>query len=143
MTQKKGKICYLEKHYHPKKLALFFNRFFEHWERHYFGVWILRDKENGDLIGQCGLRWCYEYTQEIELVYAIAPSYWGRGIATEAARASLKYGFEELTPDYIMAITGRTNYASQKVMQKVGLKYEKNVHFYGIGCVYYLIYRHE
>ena len=38
----------------PEQAKLFFNRFLSHWERHSFGVWILRDKENRDLIGQCG-----------------------------------------------------------------------------------------
>lgn len=97
---------------------MFFNRLFEHWERHSFGVWILRNKENGDLIEQCGLRWCYEDNPEIEMVYAIAPSYWGKAIATEAAKASIIYGEEQLTPDYIMAITAPTNYASHSYHAK-------------------------
>lgn len=79
-----------------EEAQLFFNRFFEHWKRHQFGVWILRDKINGDLLGQCGLRWCYEYTLEIELVYATAHTYWSKRIATEAAKAAIRYGFEQL-----------------------------------------------
>lgn len=127
----------------PEETELFFNRFFEHWKRHQFGVWILRDKENGELIGQCGLRWCYEYSPEIEMVYAIAKYHWGKGIASEAAKASIKYGFEQLKPNKIMAIAAPTNLASQRVMQKVGLKYDKNVHYYGKDCVYYTISRQE
>jgi ribosomal-protein-alanine N-acetyltransferase len=117
--------------------------FMEHWGHYQFGVWVLRDKENGELIGQCGLRWCYEYTPEIELVYAIAKSYWGKGIATEAAKAAVRYGFEELKPDYIMALTAPTNLASQRVMQKVGMKYEKDARYYEKDCAYYTISRQE
>lgn len=67
----------------------------------------------------------------------------GGARASTAAQASVRYGFEQLTLDYIMAITAPTNYASQQVMQKIGLKYAKNVDFYGIKCAYYFIYRHD
>lgn len=122
-----------------EEAELFFNRFFEHWKVHQFGVWILRDKESGELIGQCGLRWCYKYSPEIEMVYAIAKSHWGKGIACEAALASIRYGFEQLNSNKIMAIAAPTNLASQRVMQKIGLKYDKNVHYYGKDYVYYTI----
>lgn len=115
----------------------------EHWKRYQFGVWVLRDRQNGDLIGQCGLRWCYEYTPEIELLYAIARTHWGKGIATEAAKASIRYGFEKLKPDHIMALTAPINQASQLVMQKAGLKYEKNAQYYNRDCVYYAIARQD
>ena len=52
------------------------------------------------------------------MVYAIARSYWGKGFATQAAKAALKYGFEQLKPDYIMAITAPTNYASHSCYAK-------------------------
>lgn len=67
----------------------------------------------------------------------------GKGIATEAAKASLSSGFEQLKLDKIMALTAPTNFASQRVMQKVKLKYEKNAHYWGKDCLYYPISRQE
>ncbi|WP_017316189.1 GNAT family N-acetyltransferase [Mastigocladopsis repens] len=121
---------------------LFFNRFLEHWERHSFGLWLVFDKQEGNLIGQCGLRFL-EGSLEYELVYAVARAYWGKGIATEAAKASLRYGFEELKAEQIMALTAPTNFVSQRVMQKLGMKYEKNAFLYNREVVYYTISRQE
>jgi ribosomal-protein-alanine N-acetyltransferase len=76
-------------------------------------------------------------------VYALARGYWGKGIATEAAKASLRYGFEELKAEQIMALAAPTNFASQRVMLKVGMKYEKNAFLYNRKVVYYAISRQE
>lgn len=125
-----------------QEAKLFFNRFFEDWERHNFGVWLVFDKKEENLIAQSGLRFL-ESSLEYELVYALARGYWGKGIATEAAKASLRYGFEELKAEQIMALAAPTNFASQRVMLKVGMKYEKNAFLYNREVVYYAISRQE
>lgn len=63
------------------------------------------------------------------------------GLATEASRASLKYGFKEVGLERIVAIAKPENIASQRVMQKVGMKYEKNAHYYNSNVVYYALSR--
>lgn len=112
-----------------------------YWEQQGFGRWALIHKEDDRLIGYCGMR-LLNGTQP-ELTYVLAREYWGKGLATEAARACLRYGFEELKLGEIVAVTRPKNVASQHVMEKLGMKYEKRELFYGIDCVYYSIARED
>src|SRR5829696_8339260 len=63
-------------------------RFMEHWHQLGYGVWALELKGEGRLVGYCGLRHLLP-TDEVELLYGADRAYWGRGLVTEAARASL------------------------------------------------------
>ena len=69
--------------------------FMHHAELHGFGVWAVEEKASGALIGHAGLEHI-PGAQEVEIAYTLAKAYWGRGFATEAAGASLSYGFEAL-----------------------------------------------
>lgn len=111
----------------------------KHYE-HGFGMWAVISKDDGKLIGRCGL--CFlDNTSEVELGYLLDKSYWRRGLATEASHASLKYGFEVVKLDRIVAIAKPENIASRRVMEKVGMKYEKDAYFYNTNVVYYSISR--
>lgn len=111
--------------------------------RHYqhgFGMWAVISKDNDKLIGRCGL--CFlDNTPEVELGYLLDQPYWRKGLATEASHASLKYGFEVVKLDRIVAIAQPKNLASRRVMEKVGMKYEKAAYFYNKDVVYYAISR--
>lgn len=111
----------------------------EHY-KHGFGLWVVVHKAKGQFIGRCGL--CYlDNTPEIELGYTFVKAYWNRGLATEASLASLRYGFEELKLERIVAIAKPENYASRRVMEKVGMNYEKDAYYYNTDVVYYSISR--
>ena len=72
-----------------------------------YGRWALEKKDGGGLIGYCGLaHGCEEIG--VELVYLLAREEWGKGIVTEAASATLRYGFETLGFDSIAAVTRPT-----------------------------------
>ncbi|HEV3259749.1 MAG TPA: GNAT family N-acetyltransferase [Gemmataceae bacterium] len=115
-------------------------RMIGHWQRHGFGMWALVDKEQARLLGRCGL--CFlDNTPEVELGYTLAKSAWGKGLATEAAHASLKHGFGQLRLDRIVAIARPENQASRRVMEKVGMHFEKDAHFYQADVVYYAVSR--
>ena len=116
--------------------------FGEHWQKHGFGDWAVTAKADGELLGHCGLNFVPEVS-EVEVEYALAKAYWGRGIASEAARASLKFGFEILRLPRIIALADPQNIASWRVMEKVGLTYQKEVFFFGMQLVYYQIERGE
>jgi ribosomal-protein-alanine N-acetyltransferase len=109
--------------------------FGEHWQKHGFGDWAVTDKADGQLIGHCGLNFVPE-AGEVEVEYALAKAYWGRGIATEAARASLRYAFETLKLERVIALADPKNIASWRVMEKAGLTYQKEVFFFGMQLVY-------
>jgi ribosomal-protein-alanine N-acetyltransferase len=112
----------------------------EHWEKHGFGMWALVHKESGKMIGRCGLQYL-DNTPEVELGYLLDKAFWNMGLATEASLESLKFGFLELGLERIVAIARPENIASQRVMQKVGMKSDKIGRFYNTDCVYYAILR--
>jgi ribosomal-protein-alanine N-acetyltransferase len=114
--------------------------FIEGWRKRGFGWWAVVGKETGRFLGLCGLK---ALDAEVELIYLLHAQYWGRGFASEAARASLRYGFEELHLERIMAVTRRENVASQRVMQSIGMRPDGEVHYHGISGVSYVIRREE
>jgi ribosomal-protein-alanine N-acetyltransferase len=111
----------------------------KHW-KHSFGMWAMIHKQSDKMIGRCGL--CFlDNSPQVELGYALDKPYWNIGLATEASRASLEYGFKEVGLERIVGIAKPENIASQRVMQKVGMKYEKNAHYYNTDVVYYALSR--
>ncbi|MEG3907287.1 GNAT family N-acetyltransferase [Microcoleus sp. w2-18bC1] len=110
------------------------------WEQNNFGMWALVHKIDCKMIGRCGLAFL-DQTPEVELGYALDKVYWNQGLATEASFASLNYGFKILKLERIVAIARPENIASQRVIQKVGMKYEKNAHYYETDVVYYYVSR--
>jgi RimJ/RimL family protein N-acetyltransferase len=109
-----------------------------HWETHGFGRWAVVDKETQKFLGFGGLRSLFGTP---EVVYHFARANWGQGLATELARASLRYGFEEHHFDRILAIAKPPNAASIHVMEKLGMHYEKHTSYYNIDVVQYTISR--
>lgn len=118
------------------------NAILDHWEQHGFGLCAVVDKATRDFAGFCGLQYL-DNTSEIEVGYRLAKRFWGMGLASEAARASLRYGFEELGLDRIVAVVHPENVASQSVLEKVGLRYVKDARFYNSDVEYYAITREE
>ena len=88
-----------------------------------FGLWAVILKENGAMIGQCGLTmqpWMGE--DVLEIGYLFERAYWHRGYATEAARACRVYAFDTLNAKEICSIIRDTNTASQNVALRNGMK---------------------
>ena len=112
----------------------------KHWETHGFGRWAAVDKETDEFVGFGGLR---SLLGTPEVVYHFARAWWGRGLATELARASLRYWFEEHRFDRIVAIAKPANVASVHVMEKIGMHYEKHTNYYDIDVVQYAISSNE
>jgi ribosomal-protein-alanine N-acetyltransferase len=112
----------------------------DHWRRHGFGMWSLRLKDDGTFIGRCGLRYL-EDTPEIELGYTLHKAYWGQGFATESSRAVVRYAFEVLKLERLVAIAHPDNAPSVNVMRKVGMTFERTGEFYGSPCVLYAMGR--
>ncbi|MBT7757802.1 MAG: GNAT family N-acetyltransferase [Rhodospirillaceae bacterium] len=81
----------------------------------------LRDGDEDRAIGYCGLRLLPDRISAVELSYALAQIHWGRGLAVEAARAVLDWGFANLPVREILAITRPEHAASRRVMEKLGL----------------------
>ena len=73
-----------------------------------------------------GLKYLPEW-EEVDLGYRLLPEYWGRGLATEASLASLRYGFETLQLSRILGLVHPANVRSIRVLEKCGLTFEKMV----------------
>lgn len=102
------------------------------------GGWVITDKVDSQLIGSCEIEYLDE-TDEYELGYALGKAYWGKGIATEAARATLRFGFESAHLERIIAVVVPVNKASWRVLEHIGFVYEKNARYYDLEVVYYAI----
>jgi RimJ/RimL family protein N-acetyltransferase len=105
-------------------------------------VWAVVERETDALIGHCGLRYL-EDTSDVELLYGLGRRFWGRGVATEAGRASLGYGFEQAGLSRIVALAKPENAASRRVMEKLGMTFEGEAHHFGLVAVRYAISRDQ
>lgn len=111
----------------------------EHWNRHGFGTWLLRDRDSGEMVGRGGLQ--YTYTaglNDVEAGWAIVPERWGQGLATELAHACVEVGFAQLDLLELVAFTLPGNLASRRVMEKSGFLYEREIVHAGLP---HLLYR--
>jgi ribosomal-protein-alanine N-acetyltransferase len=94
---------------------------------HGFGQWVAILKTSGEFAGQCGLT-VQEVggTEEVEIGYLFLRKFWGRGLATEAARAVRDHGFA-IGYGRLVSIIDPQNLASRRVAEKTGLTLEKEV----------------
>lgn len=106
------------------------------------GLWAVLPRDGGELIGFCGY-WFFRDPPELELLYGIGAEHWGKGYATEAARAMLRYGFEHLGFDHVAASTDAPNTASVRVMQKLGMRFERRETVKDLDTIFYGISRDE
>jgi RimJ/RimL family protein N-acetyltransferase len=91
---------------------------------HGFGFYAMELRETGEFIGFTGLAvpaFDAPFMPRVEIGWRLSVEHWGRGLATEAARASLRYGFEELGLTEIVAFTVPANGRSRRVMEKIGM----------------------
>ncbi len=101
-----------------------------------FSLWVVEDRSTGTILGDCGLKQLEE-GPEIEVGYRFAKAHWGRGYASEAAEASVGYGFGTLGLARIVAVVEPPNVASRKVLEKIGFKYQCLARYYGRPMSYF------
>jgi ribosomal-protein-alanine N-acetyltransferase len=99
---------------------------------HGFTNWAVIRKDDGALAGKCGFNLLPD-DSDVEIAYLFAKQYWGMGYATEIASAALNYGLSSLGLKRIAALVYPQNTASIRVLEKIGLKFEKNTEFWGIS----------
>jgi len=94
------------------------------------GIWAVEWSDDPGFLGWCGL-FPLGPSGLIEIGYRYHRTAWGHGIATEAARAVLDHGFDELEIDPIVGVTNPDNLASQRVLTKIGLQPAGEAYYYG------------
>jgi ribosomal-protein-alanine N-acetyltransferase len=83
------------------------------------GLWVLRQSGQAAIGGFCALLSTAD--AEVELLYGLAPAWWGAGLATEAASAVLRYAFDDLGLARVVAATDPPNVASIRVLERLGM----------------------
>ena len=126
----------------PEALAKRIRFYIGCYDRYGFGMCGMIWKETGEMIGWSGLQPLDE-TGEIEVGYGMIKEFWRRGIGFEAAKAWLDFGFNQKKLERIVAVAYPENKGSWGIMEKLGMKFEKNEEHYGALCVFYAITRDE
>lgn len=113
----------------------------DHWRLHRFGLWAVEEKSTGQFIGRVGLVQHADWTasaHDAEVGWTLAKQAWGRGYATEAARAALAWAPTRALRT-IISITLPDNVRSRRVMEKLGLTFQGMTHWHGFDQVWYAI----
>jgi ribosomal-protein-alanine N-acetyltransferase len=95
-----------------------------HFAKHGFSKWAVEAPGVADFIGAIGLTWVpfeASFTPAVEVAWRLHQPYWGKGYATEAARAAIEDGFARVGLNEIVAITTLQNVPSQRVMERLGM----------------------
>ncbi|KEI70549.1 GNAT family N-acetyltransferase [Endozoicomonas elysicola] len=107
-----------------------------HWELRRFGMWAVEEKLSGQFVGRVGL-----YNPEgwpgIEVGWALAREYWGKGYATEAAHRSVQWGFENTGADALISLIIPENTASINVSERIGQRFSKAITIKGVNANLY------
>jgi ribosomal-protein-alanine N-acetyltransferase len=106
------------------------------------GVFGVRMRGREDLLGFCGFV-RLEGMEEPELWYELTEKVWGRGIATEAAQACVRYAFEEVGMERVIAGADTPNRASLRVIEKLGMKDLGNINSSAPEEPYFALYKED
>lgn len=124
-----------------ERIRLFVNRQIELFSERGFCRWKLLLKPAREMIGFCGVGFWGD-SLDPEIGWWLARPYWGRGLATEAARIALRDALERVRLDRIISIARPANVASTRIMEKLGLEGECEFEKDGVPLVRYAIHRH-
>ncbi|MBS1680097.1 MAG: GNAT family N-acetyltransferase [Bacteroidetes bacterium] len=112
--------------------AKWYKKQFGRYENNLGGMNALVEKQNGKLVGHCGLLvQIVDGVNELEIAYSILPEYWNRGYAFEAATFCRDSAFQNEWTDSLISIISLTNIASEKVAIKNGMVKEKTTTYKG------------
>lgn len=106
-----------------------------------YGLWACHLKETGEFVGQCGLVFWDDIAgqEEVEIGYLFIRQHWKKGLATEAAKACLKYAHRTLGRRRLISLIKPDNLPSRAVAERVGMKVEKEAKVMGFQALVYSI----
>jgi RimJ/RimL family protein N-acetyltransferase len=110
----------------------FIDRMEKHFGDHGFSMWAVEVFSTGSFAGFVGLlvpRFRAHFTPAVEAGWRLAREHWGRGYASEAARAALAFGFDELQLEEIVSFTVPDNVRSRRVMERLGMTHDASDDF--------------
>lgn len=113
-----------------------------HWALRGYGLWAVDDRDSGELVGRIGILNPLEWPGP-EVAYTIGKRWWGRGLATEGARAALDWGFEHLEVDELISLIDPANAASIAVATRLGERLKGEHDLWGNRVLVYAIGRQD
>jgi ribosomal-protein-alanine N-acetyltransferase len=113
-----------------------------HWDQHGYGNWGLLPDGKAEIIGWAGLQYLPEL-DETEVGFLLDRPFWGKGYATEAALASLRFGFEHCELDHTIALVHPENHASRRVIEKCGMEVVDSLTLWGIELMRFQIIKKD
>lgn len=113
-----------------------------HWHLRGYGFWAVEEKESGELAGRVGC-WQPEGWPALEVGWTLRRRFWGRGYATEAARASMSYAFNELNQTRVVSLIAPENVNSIRVAERLGEKPDGEWDIFGKRVIIYAVGREE
>lgn len=117
-------------------------RNYKQYELRGYGRWTMIHKQTGEFIGWCGLRYLEDW-QETDIGYRLLRRFWNQGYATEAGKASIEYGFNQLSLPRIIGRARKDNLPSIRVLEKLGLAFEKLYEENGEINVLFAVHIHQ
>ncbi len=119
-----------------------FEFFASAWSKYGYGAWVITDKHNDQLLGDCYLEpGDKSGSGEVEIGYDVGREYWGQGIATEASRAALRFTFENTHVERITGVALPDNIGSWRVLENLGFIFEREANLYNLDVKLYAITR--
>ena len=113
------------------------------WEQHGFGPWAALEKGTGRWIGRIGLNLLHDWpgADKWEVGFELVPAAWGQGYATEGARRTIRFAWNETPLMRIISVTVPDHLASRRVMEKSGMSLQGELAFRETTVVWYAIDR--
>jgi RimJ/RimL family protein N-acetyltransferase len=113
-----------------------------HWHLRGYGFWAVEEKASGELVGRVGC-WRPEGWPGLEVGWTLRRRFWGRGYATEAARASMDYAFTRLNQTRVISLIAPENFNSIRVALRLGEKPEGEWEVFGTKVIIYAVNKAE
>jgi len=118
----------------PEATAAYLETNVRHWADHGVGLWTLRTND-GTFVGRAGLRYVeVDAVREFEIAYTFVKSVWGQGLATEVAKALVELWEAKRADQSLVGLVMKGNVASERVLVKAGLSYQRDALFHGETC---------
>lgn len=113
-----------------------------HWTLRGYGLWATEERASGTLVGRIGF-WKPEGWPGFELGWTLRRAFWGKGYATEGARAALRFAFTQLKQPHVISLIHPENAASIRVAERLGERRADSTEVFGKPAVVYRITREE
>lgn len=122
----------------PEETRETIERVMQRWQQYGFSWWAICDKHSNEVVGAaCLQHLANQDGAPLEIGWRLNANHHGKGYATEAAQAIVQFAVEQIGANYLVAVADPENQASQKVMQRLGMKHKGIETHYDVPCVVY------